>query len=65
MAEQDEWRPLEMQSEPSLPIPPKAGVYHEGLQTLWSHLEQLVREGRLQHLLYYPNGQEDQSRLGA
>ncbi|XP_023893660.1 uncharacterized protein LOC112005598 [Quercus suber] len=33
-------------------------------RTLWSHLEQLVKEGKLQHLLYRPNGQGDQSRFG-
>ena len=32
---------------------------------MWNHLEQLVREGRLQQFLYRPNGQGDQSRLGA
>ena len=34
-------------------------------QTLWNHLEQLVKEGRLQQFLYWPNGQGDQSRTGA
>ena len=34
-------------------------------RTLWNHLEQLVREGRLQQFLYRPNGQGDQSRSGA
>ena len=37
----------------------------EGCKTLWNHLEQLVREWRLQHLLYRPNGQGDQSRSRA
>ena len=32
---------------------------------MWNHLEQLVREGRLQESLYRPNGQGDQSRAGA
>ena len=31
-------------------------------RTLWNHLEQLVKEGRLQQFLYRPNGQGDQSR---
>ena len=37
----------------------------EDCRTLWNHLEQLVREGRLQQFLYWPNGQGDQSRSGA
>jgi len=36
----------------------------EDCKTLWNHLEQLVREGRLQQFLYWPNRQGDQSRLG-
>ena len=36
----------------------------EDCRTLWNHLEQLVKEGRLQHLLCCPNGQGDQSRFG-
>ena len=32
MIEQDEWRPFEDQPEPSLPVSPKAGTYHRGLQ---------------------------------
>ena len=28
----------------------------EDYSTLWNHLEHLVKEGRLQHLLCYPNG---------
>jgi len=32
MAKQNGRRPLEAQSEPSLPIPPGAGTYHRGLQ---------------------------------
>ena len=46
--------------------------YHQELghttkdcRTLWKHLEQLVREGRLQEFLYRLNGQGDQSRSGA
>nr|XP_023874919.1 uncharacterized protein LOC111987432 [Quercus suber] len=31
-------------------------------RTSWSHLEQLVKGGKLQHLLYSPNGQGDQPR---
>ena len=34
-------------------------------QTLWNHLEQLVKEGRLQQFLYRPNEQGDQSRTRA
>ena len=37
----------------------------EDYRTLWNHLEQLVRDGRLQHFLYRPNEQGDQARLGA
>ena len=36
----------------------------EDCHTLWNHLEQLVKEGRLQHLLCRPNGQGDLSRSG-
>ena len=32
MAEQNEWRPFEVQPKPSLPIPPREGTYHQGLQ---------------------------------
>ena len=28
----------------------------EDCRTLWNHLEQLVRDGRLQQFLYWPNG---------
>ncbi|XP_050278243.1 uncharacterized protein LOC126719766 [Quercus robur] len=34
----------------------------EDCRILWNHLEQLVREGRLQQFLYWPNGQGNQSR---
>ena len=34
-------------------------------RTLWNHLEQLVRDGRLQQFLYQPNGQGDQARSRA
>ena len=37
----------------------------EDYKTLWNHLEQLIREGRLQQFLNRPNGQGDQSRSGA
>ena len=43
----------------------KWGHITEDCRTLWNHLEQLVRERRLQHLLYRPNGQEDQLRSEA
>ncbi|XP_065621949.1 uncharacterized protein LOC136064301 [Quercus suber] len=33
----------------------------ENYRTLWNHLEQLVRDGRLKHILYRPNGQGDQA----
>ncbi|XP_075665316.1 uncharacterized protein LOC142634975 [Castanea sativa] len=33
----------------------------ENCTTLWNHLEQLVREGRLKQFLYRPNGQGDHS----
>ena len=35
----------------------------EDCRTLWNHLEQLVREGRLKQFLYHPNGQEGQAGL--
>ena len=35
----------------------------EDCQTLWNHLEQLVKEGKLQQFLYRLNEQGDQSRL--
>ena len=34
----------------------KWGHTTEDYSTLWNHLEHLVKEGRLQHLLCYPNG---------
>ena len=37
----------------------------EDYRTLWNHLEQLVREGRLHQFLYHLNRQGDQSRPGA
>ena len=36
----------------------------EDYRTLWNHLEQLVREGRLKQFLHQPSGQGDQSGLG-
>ncbi|XP_075658665.1 uncharacterized protein LOC142628444 [Castanea sativa] len=35
----------------------------EDCKTLWNHLEQLVKEGRLKQFLYRPNGQGDHSGL--
>ena len=43
----------------------KQGHTTEDCKTLWNHLKQLLREGRLQQFLYRPNGQRDQSRSGA
>ncbi|XP_030938890.1 uncharacterized protein LOC115963837 [Quercus lobata] len=37
----------------------------EDCRTLWNHLEQLVKEGKLQQFLYRPNELGDQSRSGA
>ncbi|XP_075654828.1 uncharacterized protein LOC142624998 [Castanea sativa] len=37
------------------------GYTTENCQTLWSHLEQLVSEGRLKKFLYHPNGQGSHS----
>jgi len=37
----------------------------EDCRTLWNHLEQLVKEGRLKPFLYRPNIQRDKSRTGA
>ena len=33
----------------------------EDCRTLWSHLEQLVRSGKLKQFLYQPNGQKGQA----
>ena len=37
----------------------------EDCRTLWNHLEQLVRDGRLKQFLYQPNGHKDQAGLRA
>ena len=37
----------------------------EDCKTLWSHLEQLVKAGKLKQFLYQPNGQGDQAGSGA
>ena len=37
----------------------------EDCRTLWNHLEQLVRDGRLKQFLYRPNGHKDQVGLRA
>ena len=42
----------------------KRGHTIEDCRTLWSHLKQLVKEGRLQHLFCRPNRQRDRSRSG-
>ena len=34
------------------------GYTIEDCRTLWNHLKQLIREGRLQQFLYQPNGHE-------
>ena len=65
MAKQNGKRPFEAQSEPLLPIPQGAGHTIEDFRNLWNHLEQLVREGRLQYFFYWPSGQGDQSRSKA
>ena len=36
----------------------------EDCRTLWSHLEQLVREGKLKQFLHQPSGQGGQAGLG-
>ena len=36
----------------------------EDCKTLWNHLEQFIREGRLQQFLYQPNGQETNQGQG-
>ncbi|XP_050241279.1 uncharacterized protein LOC126690198 [Quercus robur] len=41
---------------------PDRGHTTEDCQTLWNHLEQLVKEGKLQQFLYRPNGQGNQAR---
>ncbi|XP_030931106.1 uncharacterized protein LOC115956993 [Quercus lobata] len=43
----------------------EGGHTTEDCRTLWNHLEQLVREGKLQQFLYRPNRQRDQPRSGA
>ena len=43
----------------------KRGHTTENCKTLWNHLEQLVRDGRLQQFLYRPNGQGDHAGLKA
>ena len=37
----------------------------EDCRTLWSHLKQLVKEGKLKQFLYQPSGQGGQARLGS
>ena len=37
----------------------------EDCRTLWSHLEQLVKVGKLKQFLHQPNGQGGQARSGA
>ena len=37
----------------------------ENCRTLWNHLKQLVRDGKLKQFLYRPNWQRDQARLRA
>ena len=37
------------------------GHTNQDCKTLWNHLEQLVRDGRLKQFLYRPNGQGDQA----
>ena len=37
----------------------------EDCRTLWSHLERLVKEGKLKQFLYHPSGQEGQAGLGS
>ena len=46
-------------------ITKSGGHTTEDCKTLWNHLEQLVKEGRLQQFLYRPNGQGNQSRSEA
>ena len=65
-----EW-PNKMSGDPSRRNQSLHCQYHqdrghtiEDCRTLWNHLEQLVKEGKLQQFLYRPNGQGDQSRLG-
>ncbi|XP_075664881.1 uncharacterized protein LOC142634474 [Castanea sativa] len=40
------------------------GYTTEDCRTLWNHLEQLVKEGRLKQFLYQPNGQGNHSGVG-
>ena len=37
----------------------------EDYRILWSHLEQLIREGKLKQFLYQPDGQRGQAGLGS
>ena len=36
----------------------------EECRTLWNHLEQLIKIGKLKQFLYQPSGQESQTRSG-
>ena len=37
----------------------------EDYRSLWDHLDQLVREGKLKQLLYHSNGQGSQANSGS
>ena len=41
----------------------KRGHNIEDCKTLWNHLEQLARDGKLKEFRYQPNGQSSQARL--
>ena len=64
--------PKRMSGEPSRHNQSLHCQYHqerghttEDCRTLWNHLEQLVKEGKLQQFLYRPNKQGDKSKSRA
>ena len=65
MAKQDGRRPHEAQSKSYCQYHQERGHTTKDSRMLWSHLEQLVKIGKLKQFLYQPNGQGSQARLGA
>ena len=47
MDEQDEWRTFEVQPEPSLLVPPRAGTYHRGLPNVVEPSEAIDQRGEV------------------
>ena len=65
MAQQNGKGSLKGQLEPPLPIPLGAMTYHRGLQNSVEPPGATSQKGKVTAILYRPNGQGDQSRLGA